>query len=172
MVIQVWKDMNPKAFLSFIIPEALRSWGVSTSIPYLTSMQLFLMSFCEFLYLKLLKTLTNWPLNVSLISSIQLCPLQWGPLCAHTCWAAARGERGQTKQWHCGRSHTSAWPSRYDLYILYSPLSWLEWSNIIYLLFCFFVGIEHRALMEAAFVYGTKYQFVQTTGTLVLKHMG
>ncbi|KAF4102026.1 thioredoxin domain-containing protein 16 isoform X2 [Onychostoma macrolepis] len=31
---------------------------------------------------------------------------------------------------------------------------------------------EHRALMEAAFVYGTKYQFVQTTGTLVLKHMG
>uniref|UniRef100_A0A8C2PUW6 Thioredoxin domain containing 16 n=1 Tax=Cyprinus carpio TaxID=7962 RepID=A0A8C2PUW6_CYPCA len=31
---------------------------------------------------------------------------------------------------------------------------------------------EHRALMEAAFVYGTKYQFVQTSGTLVLKHMG
>ncbi|KAK2879002.1 hypothetical protein Q8A67_019793 [Cirrhinus molitorella] len=31
---------------------------------------------------------------------------------------------------------------------------------------------EHRALMEAAFVYGTKYQFVQTTGSLVLKHMG
>ncbi|XP_052009390.1 LOW QUALITY PROTEIN: thioredoxin domain-containing protein 16 [Xyrauchen texanus] len=31
---------------------------------------------------------------------------------------------------------------------------------------------EHRALMEAAFVYGTKYQFVQTTGAPVLKHMG
>ncbi|KAK9959570.1 hypothetical protein ABG768_009686 [Culter alburnus] len=31
---------------------------------------------------------------------------------------------------------------------------------------------EHRALMEAAFVYGTKYQFVQTTGSLVLRHMG
>ncbi|XP_050988530.1 thioredoxin domain-containing protein 16 isoform X1 [Labeo rohita] len=31
---------------------------------------------------------------------------------------------------------------------------------------------EHRALMETAFVYGTKYQFVQTTGSLVLKHMG
>lgn len=26
--------------------------------------------------------------------------------------------------------------------------------------------------METAFVYGTKYQFVQTTGSLVLKHMG
>lgn len=31
---------------------------------------------------------------------------------------------------------------------------------------------EHRALMEAAFVYGTKYQFVQTTGAPLLKHMG
>ncbi|XP_685017.4 thioredoxin domain-containing protein 16 [Danio rerio] len=31
---------------------------------------------------------------------------------------------------------------------------------------------EHRALMETAFVYGTKYQFVQTTGSLVLKRMG
>ncbi|XP_060736419.1 thioredoxin domain-containing protein 16 isoform X1 [Tachysurus vachellii] len=31
---------------------------------------------------------------------------------------------------------------------------------------------EHRALMEAAFVYGGKYQFVQTTGTPLLKHMG
>ncbi|XP_077095218.1 thioredoxin domain-containing protein 16 isoform X1 [Siphateles boraxobius] len=31
---------------------------------------------------------------------------------------------------------------------------------------------EHRALMETAFVYGTKYQFVQTTGSLILKHMG
>ncbi|XP_057199953.1 thioredoxin domain-containing protein 16 [Triplophysa rosa] len=31
---------------------------------------------------------------------------------------------------------------------------------------------EHRALMEAAFVYGTKYQFVQTTGGPLLKHMG
>ncbi|XP_030636824.1 thioredoxin domain-containing protein 16 [Chanos chanos] len=31
---------------------------------------------------------------------------------------------------------------------------------------------EHRALMEAAFVYGTKYQFVLTTGGPVLKHVG
>ncbi|XP_073725326.1 thioredoxin domain-containing protein 16 [Misgurnus anguillicaudatus] len=31
---------------------------------------------------------------------------------------------------------------------------------------------EHRALMEAAFVYGSKYQFVQTTGAPILKHMG
>ncbi|XP_046711298.1 thioredoxin domain-containing protein 16 isoform X2 [Silurus meridionalis] len=31
---------------------------------------------------------------------------------------------------------------------------------------------EHRALMEAAFVYGGKYQFVQTTGAPLLKHMG
>uniref|UniRef100_A0AAY4AKR3 Thioredoxin domain-containing protein n=1 Tax=Denticeps clupeoides TaxID=299321 RepID=A0AAY4AKR3_9TELE len=31
---------------------------------------------------------------------------------------------------------------------------------------------EHRALMEAAFVYGTKYQFVLTTGGPVLKHLG
>ncbi|XP_062863540.1 thioredoxin domain-containing protein 16 [Trichomycterus rosablanca] len=31
---------------------------------------------------------------------------------------------------------------------------------------------EHRALMEAAFVYGGKYQFVQTTGTPLLRHMG
>ncbi|XP_035388985.1 thioredoxin domain-containing protein 16 isoform X3 [Electrophorus electricus] len=30
---------------------------------------------------------------------------------------------------------------------------------------------EHRALMEAAFVYGAKYQFVQTSGTLLLRHM-
>lgn len=66
MVIQVWNDMNPKSFLSFIILEALRSWGVSTSIPYLTSMQLFLMSFCEFLYLKLLKP---WPID------LWTCPL-------------------------------------------------------------------------------------------------
>lgn len=31
---------------------------------------------------------------------------------------------------------------------------------------------EHRALMEAAFVYGGKYQFVQTTGAPLLKYMG
>ncbi|XP_058254828.1 thioredoxin domain-containing protein 16 isoform X1 [Hemibagrus wyckioides] len=31
---------------------------------------------------------------------------------------------------------------------------------------------EHRALMETAFVYGGKYQFVQTTGAPLLKHMG
>ncbi|KAL7872787.1 hypothetical protein AOLI_G00118580 [Acnodon oligacanthus] len=31
---------------------------------------------------------------------------------------------------------------------------------------------EHRALMEAAFVYGAKYQFVQTTGAPLLKHLG
>ncbi|XP_072545094.1 thioredoxin domain-containing protein 16 [Salminus brasiliensis] len=31
---------------------------------------------------------------------------------------------------------------------------------------------EHRALMETAFVYGAKYQFVQTTGAPLLKHMG
>ncbi|XP_036398378.1 thioredoxin domain-containing protein 16 [Megalops cyprinoides] len=31
---------------------------------------------------------------------------------------------------------------------------------------------EHRAVMEATFVYGTKYQFVLTTGGSVLKHMG
>ncbi|XP_062303219.1 thioredoxin domain-containing protein 16 isoform X1 [Osmerus eperlanus] len=31
---------------------------------------------------------------------------------------------------------------------------------------------EHRALMETAFVYGAKYQFVLTTGGPVLEHMG
>ncbi|KAM9467049.1 thioredoxin domain-containing protein 16 [Clarias gariepinus] len=31
---------------------------------------------------------------------------------------------------------------------------------------------EHRALMEVAFVYGGKYQFVQTTGVPLLKYMG
>ncbi|XP_031436395.1 thioredoxin domain-containing protein 16 isoform X2 [Clupea harengus] len=31
---------------------------------------------------------------------------------------------------------------------------------------------EHRALMETAFVYGAKFQFVLTTGGPVLKHMG
>ncbi|XP_035234842.1 thioredoxin domain-containing protein 16 [Anguilla anguilla] len=31
---------------------------------------------------------------------------------------------------------------------------------------------EHRAVMEATFVYGAKYQFVLTTGGSVLKHMG
>ncbi|MGH0182951.1 UNVERIFIED_CONTAM: hypothetical protein FKN15_010947 [Acipenser sinensis] len=31
---------------------------------------------------------------------------------------------------------------------------------------------EHRAVMEAAFVYGAKYQFVLTTGGTVLQHVG
>lgn len=31
---------------------------------------------------------------------------------------------------------------------------------------------EHRAVMEAAFVYGAEYQFVLTMGGTVLQHMG
>lgn len=56
---------------------------------------------------------------------------------------------------------------------IFSIVHCLGWNEAMLYISCFvFVGVEHRALMEAAFVYGTKYQFVQTTGTLVLKHMG
>lgn len=57
---------------------------------------------------------------------------------------------------------------------IFSIVHCLGWNKAILYISCLFVfvGIEHRALMEAAFVYGTKYQFVQMTGTLLLKHMG
>lgn len=62
-------------------------------------------------------------------------------------------------------------PGTISVFSIVHYLGWIE--AVLYIsVFFFVVGIEHRALMEAAFVYGTKYQFVQTSGTLVLKHMG